>query len=74
MSHSTADESKLQAIAKDLLEDPIGKANHIVTLLKAVHESVSTVGASQTYSCAKAVLRLTEWHTLVKPLPDTFLF
>ena len=57
MSHSAADESKLQAIAKDLLEDPIGKANYIVALLKAVHESVSTVSASKTRNCARAAFR-----------------
>ena len=54
MSHGAADESRLQAIAHDLLQDPIEKANYIVALLKAVHESVSTVSASQTHSCAKS--------------------
>ena len=57
MSHTAADESRLHVIANDLLEDPIGKANHIVTLLRAVHGSMSTVGLKQTQSCAMAALR-----------------
>ncbi len=44
MTHNNADGAKLRALAHDVLNDPLGKANHIVTLLKAVHASKPAVG------------------------------
>ena len=46
MSRSNKDGLELQSLAKELLDDPIGKANHIVTLLKAVHTSKPKVSPS----------------------------
>ena len=44
MSHTDTDGARLQAMAQELLNDPVEKANHIITLLKAVHASKPAVG------------------------------
>lgn len=50
MSRSDKDGLELQCSAKEMLNDPIGKANHIVTLLKAVHTSKPKVTRSPARS------------------------
>ena len=50
MSHANEDGAKLRELAHELLDDPLGKANNIIPLLKAVHASKPAVGFKESNS------------------------